>query len=98
MLLVIEGKFKDRAYTAAQARGVLTFNTESVPVQQFQARCADHLLFSSTSGPQLTKVRALLRPSARAVAHLTLMYCCMAGRLREAFSVAHAAGTAQTAP
>ena len=54
VLVTIEEKFKENAYTAAQARAVLTFDTESVPVQQFQARCADHILF--TSSLQLTKV------------------------------------------
>lgn len=54
--MAIEKKFKEKAYTAAQARAVLTFDTESVPVQQFQARCADHILFTSNTGLQLTKV------------------------------------------
>jgi hypothetical protein len=56
VLVVIEKKFKERAYTAAQARAVLSYDTESVPVQQFQARCADHLLF--TANLQLTKARS----------------------------------------
>ena len=40
----MESKFKNSKYSMMQARGVLTFDTESVPVQQFQARCADHIL------------------------------------------------------
>lgn len=54
--MTIEQKFKEKAYTAAQARAVLTFDTESVPVQQFQARCADQILFTSNTGLHLTKV------------------------------------------
>ncbi len=58
----MEAKFKDKCYTAAQARKVLTFETESVPVQQFQARCADHILFTNNNGPQLAKVRRVFKP------------------------------------
>ncbi|CAL8468683.1 g8223 [Coccomyxa elongata] len=58
VLVAIEKKFKEKAYTAAQARAVLTFDTESVPVQQFQARCADHILFTSNTGLQLTKAES----------------------------------------
>lgn len=57
VLLTMETKFKDKCYIAAQARKVLTFETESVPVQQFQARCADHILFTNNNGLHLTKVR-----------------------------------------
>ena len=44
VLTAMESKFKNSKYSMMQARGVLTFDTESVPVQQFQARCADHIL------------------------------------------------------
>ena len=44
VLTAMEAKFKNSKYSMMQARGVLTFDTESVPVQQFQARCADHIL------------------------------------------------------
>ena len=44
VLTAMEVKFKNGKYSMMQVRGVLTFDTESVPVQQFQARCADHIL------------------------------------------------------
>ncbi len=50
----MEAKFKNSKYTMLHVKGVLTFDTESVPVQQFQARCADHIL-QSTRQP-LSKV------------------------------------------
>lgn len=53
----MEGKFKNNKYSMLHVRGVLNFDTESVPVQQFQARCADHIL-QSTRHP-LSKVRRL---------------------------------------
>ncbi|EIE22354.1 hypothetical protein COCSUDRAFT_66578 [Coccomyxa subellipsoidea C-169] len=56
VLVAIERKFKERAYAAAQARAVLSYDTESVPVQQFQARCADLLLFAPNL--QLSKARS----------------------------------------
>ena len=40
----MEAKFEKLQYSAEQARAVLTFDTESVPLQQFQARCAEHIL------------------------------------------------------
>ncbi len=60
MLVAIERKFKERAYAAAQARAVLSYDTESVPVQQFQARCADLLLFAPNL--QLSKARSRALP------------------------------------
>ena len=50
----MEAKFKNSKYCALHVKGVLGFDTESVPVQQFQARCADHIL-QSTRHP-LSKV------------------------------------------
>ena len=50
----MEAKFKNSKYSTLHVKGVLTFDTESVPVQQFQARCADHIL-QSTRHP-LSKV------------------------------------------
>ena len=43
----MEAKFKNNKYSMLHVKGVLTFDTESVPVQQFQARCADHILQSA---------------------------------------------------
>ncbi len=42
----MEAKFKNNKYSMLHVKGMLTFDTESVPVQQFQARCADHILQS----------------------------------------------------
>ena len=50
----MEAKFKNGKYSALHVKDVLTFDTESVPVQQFQARCADQIL-QSTRHP-LSKV------------------------------------------
>ena len=50
---MMEAKFEKLQYSAEQARTVLTFDTESVPLQQFQARCAEHIL---TNGGALHKV------------------------------------------
>lgn len=63
----MEAKFKNGKYSALHVKGVLTFDTESVPVQQFQARCADHIL-QSTRHP-LSKV---LPQVLTAIAYLIL--------------------------
>lgn len=42
--MVLEEKVKRRAYGAAQIRTLLQFETESVPVHQFQARVGDLVL------------------------------------------------------
>lgn len=47
VLTAMEGKFKNSKYSMRHVKGVLTFDTESVPVQQFQARCADLILQSA---------------------------------------------------
>ena len=40
VLTAMEMKFKNGKYSTLHVKGVLNFDTESVPVQQFQARCA----------------------------------------------------------
>ena len=80
VLTAMESKFKNSKYSMVQARGVLTFDTESVPVQQFQARCADHVLQaarhpvakvgSQSPGPALVKpmqLRGATMPCAAGV-------------------------------
>lgn len=62
----MEAKFKNSKYSSLHVKGVLGFDTESVPVQQFQARCADHIL-QSTRHP-LSKVQ----PNLLALAISTL--------------------------
>ncbi|CAL5221592.1 g3811 [Coccomyxa viridis] len=47
VLTAMEAKFKNSKYGSLHVKGVLGFDTESVPVQQFQARCADHILQST---------------------------------------------------
>ncbi len=58
----MEAKFEKAQYSAEQARAVLTFETESVPLQQFQARCAEHVLSNcyTHGGGALHKARTPL--------------------------------------
>lgn len=44
VLIVLEEKVKRRAYGSLQVREFLQFETESVPVHQFQARVAELVL------------------------------------------------------
>jgi hypothetical protein len=57
VLTAMEAKIKNNKYSMLHVKGVLTFDTESVPVQQFQARCADYILQSARH--PLSKVSTL---------------------------------------
>ncbi len=65
VLTAMEAKFKNSKYGSLHVKGVLGFDTESVPVQQFQARCADHIL-QSTRHP-LSKVLLKLPLSSQSL-------------------------------
>jgi hypothetical protein len=65
VLRVMEARFEARDYGAAHARGVLSFDTESVPLQQFQARAAQHLLANAAAAGAAPLPKAC-RPPAHA--------------------------------
>lgn len=63
---MIEAKFEERGYSAAQAHAVLAFDTESVPLQMAQARCADQVLLNAEAGHFPPKARYMCRiPAVR---------------------------------
>ena len=62
MLVVMEEKVKRRAYGAAQIRAFLGFETESVPVHQFQARVAELVLRHGGKGLHSSDTEAQMVP------------------------------------
>lgn len=50
ILVVLEEKVRSQKYEAGHVRTVLSFETESVPVQQFQASIAQRVIEHSEKG------------------------------------------------